>query len=46
MDFDNCFFVYSDEDMPTDDNEHTKKKKKKHKKDKKDTTPSGKRYVH
>ena len=30
--------------MPTDDNEHTKKKK--HKKHKKDITPIGNRYVH
>ena len=45
MDFNNCFFIYSDEDTPTDDNKDTKKKKK-HKKHKKDTTPSGNRYVH
>ena len=44
MDFDNCFFIYNDEDTPTDDNEDTKKKK--HKKHKKDTTLSGNRYVH
>ena len=41
MDFDNSFFVDSNEDAPTDDNEDTKKKKHK-----KDTTPIGNRYIH
>ena len=36
MDFDKCFFIYSDQD-------NEDRKKKKHKKD---TTPSGNRYVH